>query len=63
MVPVGLLVPYLSFIMDVRYVPVLGTPEYTDRYILFAGGRVGHFFDVLTILLDPCGSAPKFPVL
>ena len=24
--------------------PGIGTPEYTDRYILFAGGRDGIFF-------------------
>jgi len=28
----------------------IGTPEYTDRYILFAGGREGLFFNELRFL-------------
>jgi hypothetical protein len=34
----------------------IGTPEYTDRYILFEGGWVGHFF--ITFYWDPLKLTP-----
>jgi hypothetical protein len=37
--------------------PGIGTPKYTDRYILFAGGRDRIFF--LVTIFDPVGTPLK----